>query len=161
MKKPSRRAVVRTGVWAVPVATAAAAPTFARTTAPAVAIESIGSGSRQPGHSTHDGQTCYRAQMVVTFRNTTTSPQPVTLIDFTIGGKAVTGFPTGTQLMLQPGSNPESFVVTSSASSQRTATMTYQYHGNIVTKTVSFPDFDMSTRTPQDTDRRDPVSSCA
>ena len=32
MNKPSRRAVVRTGVWAVPVvATAAAAPAFAGT----------------------------------------------------------------------------------------------------------------------------------
>jgi hypothetical protein len=95
--------------------------------------------------------------MVVTFDNNTTSSQVIALIDFTISGKAVTGFPTGSQLTLRPGANSEPFVVTSSASSQRTATITYQYNGNIFTKTVSFPDVDPST--PKDADPTDPASS--
>src|SRR3954454_18319893 len=117
MNKASRRAVVRTGVWAVPVvATAAAAPAFAGTTTPPVDVEAMGSGCKLPGHSTHNGETFYGYRMVVTFDNNTTSSQVITLIDFTISHKAVTGFPTGGQLTLQPGANPELFIVTSSAS---------------------------------------------
>ena len=54
MNKPSRRAVVRTGVWAVPVvATAAAAPAFAGTgTPPPVIIVGVGAGCKLPGNST-------------------------------------------------------------------------------------------------------------
>jgi hypothetical protein len=63
MNKPSRRAVVRTGVWAVPVVgTAAAAPAFARTgEVPPVSIDGIGQGGTFPGKSVAtylvDGQT--------------------------------------------------------------------------------------------------------
>lgn len=161
MNKPSRRAVVRTGVWAVPVvATAAAAPAFAGTTTPPVDIESMGSGCKLPGHSTHNDVTFYGYRMVVTFDNNTTSSQVVALIDFTINHKAVTGFPVGSQLTLQPGPNPELFIVTSSESSQRLATITYQYNGNIFTKTVTFPDFNPCKCTPKDADPTDPASNC-
>jgi hypothetical protein len=165
MKKPSRRAVVRTGVWAVPVvATAAVAPAFGRTMPP-VDIEGMGSGRRLPGHSTSDGETFYSYRMAVTFDNNTTTSQLITLIDFTISRTAVTGFPIGSQLTLQPGATQEHFVVTSSASSQRTATITYEYGGNIHTKTVTFPDLKLwnftSVPTPKDADPTDPDSICA
>jgi hypothetical protein len=161
MNKPSRRAVVRTGVWAVPVvATAAAAPAFAGTSTPPVDIESVGSGCKLPGHSTHNGVTYYGNRMVVTFDNITATDQDVTLIDVTSSGKAVTGFPTGSVLTLAPGPNPELFIVTSSASSQRTATITYQYGGTIYTKTVTFPDFNPCKCTPKDADPTDPASNC-
>src|SRR4051812_27611389 len=160
MKKPSRRAVVRTGVWAVPVATAAAPPAFAGTTTPQVEIESAGWGCKAHGHSTHDGETYYGHRMVVTFDNNTTSSQVATLIDLTINGKPVTGFPTGSRLTLEPGANPELFVVDSSATAQRTATITYQYHGNIHTKTVRFPDVDPCECTSMHADSTEPASSC-
>jgi hypothetical protein len=162
MNKPSRRAVVRTGVWAVPVvATAAATPAFAGTTTPQVDIECMGSGCKLPGHSTHGAETLYGYRMVVTFDNTTTSSQVIALIDFTISGKAVTGFPTGNQVTLQPGPNPQTFIVTSPASSHGTATVTYQYAGNIYTKTVTFPDFNACTCSPMDAHPTHPASECA
>ena len=74
MNKPSRRAVVRTGVWAVPVvATAAAAPAFAGTgTPPPVTIGAVGRGCKLPGNST-DVYKGYR--MVLTFDNTSGTAQ--------------------------------------------------------------------------------------
>ena len=136
MNKPSRRAVVRTGVWAVPVvATAAAAPSFAGTgdtgcTADGnVCVSGAGSGCKLPGESTHNGATYFGYRMVVTFTNNTNGPLDVSLNDFTISGKPTTGFPSGTTITLNPGANPELFIVTSSASSQRTATIFYTYLG--------------------------------
>lgn len=145
MNKPSRRAVVRTGVWAVPVvATAAAAPSFAGTgdsgcTANGdVCVSGTGTGCKLPGKST-DVDFGYR--MVVTFTNKTTAPAEVTLIGFTISGKPTAGFPVGQVLTLTPGANPEVFTVTSSASSQRTAAITYQYQGATYQQTVAFDNF--------------------
>jgi hypothetical protein len=160
MKKPSRRAVVRTGVWAVPVV-AAAAPAFPASTTPPVDIEQMGSARKLAGRGAHHGETLYDYRMVVTFDNTTASPQVVALIDLTVGGKAVTGFPTGSEITLQPGSNQQVLVVTGPASSERTATITYQYGGNIVTRTVAFPDLNPYTCESQGADLIDPASECA
>jgi hypothetical protein len=162
MNKPSRRAVVRTGVWAVPVvATAAAAPAFAGTETPPVTIDSVGSGCKLPGHSTHNGETFYGYRMVLTFQNNTATQQDVTLLDFTISGKATTGFPVGSHLFLDPGDTPELFIVTSSASSQRTATITYSVNSQIITQTVTFPDFNPCQCDPRDADPQDPASNCS
>lgn len=163
MNKPSRRAVVRTGVWAVPVvATAAAAPAFAGTgTPPPVTIDSVGSGCKLPGESTHDGATYFGYRMVVTFENNTSSTQNVTLLDFKISGKATTGFPVGSVLTLAPGATPELFIVTSSASSQRTATITYSVNQQTYTATVTFPDFNPCKCDPKDADPSDPASNCS
>jgi hypothetical protein len=163
MNKPSRRAVVRTGVWAVPVvATAAAAPAFAGTgTPPPVTIDSVGSGCKLPGHSTHDGETFYGYRMVVTFENNTASTQTVTLLDFKISGKATQGFPKGSVLTLAPGPTPELLIVTSSASSQRTATITYSVNQQTYTATVTFPDFNPCKCDPKDADPKDPASNCS
>ncbi len=165
MNKPSRRAVVRTGVWAVPVvATAAAAPSFAGTgdsgcTANGdVCVSGVGSGCKLPGHST---DTFYGYRMVVTFTNNTTSPAPVTLLGFTISGKPTTGFPVGKVLSLNPGPNPELFIVTSTASSQRSATITYQYQGASYQQTVAFDAFGPCKCNPNDADPTDPASDCS
>jgi hypothetical protein len=163
MNKPSRRAVVRTGVWAVPVvATAAAAPAFAGTgSPPPVTIDSVGSGCKLPGHSTHDGETWYGYRMVVTFENNTSSSQNVTLLDFKISGKPTDGFPVGQILALAPGDTPELFIVTSSASSQRTATITYSVSDQTYTATVTFPNFNPCKCDPKDADPADPASDCS
>src|SRR3954454_5773668 len=79
MNKPSRRAVVRTGVWAVPVvATAAAAPAFAGTdTPPPVVILGTGSGCKVSGGSGQGDPKEYN--MVITFDNTSQTNQDVTI----------------------------------------------------------------------------------
>jgi hypothetical protein len=168
MNKPSRRAVVRTGVWAVPVvATATAAPSFAGTggggcTANGdVCVSGVGTGCKLPGHSTHDGDTWYGYRMVVTFTNNTTTSAPVTLVDFSISGKPTQGFPVNSVLSLNPGANPQLFIVTSSASSQREATITYQYQGVTYQQTVSFATFNPCQCDPKDADPSDPASNCS
>jgi hypothetical protein len=163
MNKPSRRAVVRTGVWAVPVvATAAAAPAFAGTgTPPPVTIDSVGAACKLPGHSTHDGATWYGYRMVVTFENNTASTQDATLLDFSINHKPTEGFPTGSVLALAPGATPELFIVTSTESSQRTATITYSVNGQTYTQTVTFPSFNPCKCDPKDADPSDPASNCS
>jgi hypothetical protein len=143
------------------VATAAAAPAFAGTSTPPVDVEGVGSGCKLPGHSTHNGETFYGYRMVVTFDNNTATNQDIQLIDFTISGKSVTGFPTGSVLTLTPGPNPELFIVTSSASSQRTAVITFEYKGTIITKTVTFPDFNPCKCTPKDADPTLITSDCS
>lgn len=164
MNKPSRRAVVRTGVWAVPVvATAAAAPAFAGTgTPPPVSIGSTGSGCKLPGQSTHNNETYYGYRMVVTFQNNTASTQNVTLLDFQINGKPTMGFPVGSIVTIAASvDTPELFIVTSSASSQRTATITYGVQGQIFTATVTFPQFNPCKCDPKDADPTDPASNCS
>jgi hypothetical protein len=50
MNKPSRRAVVRTGVWAVPVvATASMAPAFAGSGSPPIEITGVAAACKMPG----------------------------------------------------------------------------------------------------------------
>ena len=143
MNKPSRRAVVRTGVWAVPVvATAAAAPAFAGTgTPPPVVILGVGSGCKVSGNSGHGDPKEYN--MVITFDNTSATNQDVIITKFQISGKATTGFTVPTTVTgLVPGQTPYLITVTSTSSSQRTATITYSVNGQIVVTDVTFPDFD-------------------
>src|SRR3954452_18371911 len=81
MNKPSRRAVVRTGVWAVPVvATVAAAPAFAATSGnpPPVTIDAVGSVCKDPG----EGQNTKDYEFTLTFTNTTASSQTVLISNF-------------------------------------------------------------------------------
>jgi hypothetical protein len=145
------------------VATAAAAPAFAGTgTPPPVTIDSVGSGCKLPGQSTHNNETYYGYRMVVTFQNNTATTQNVTLLDFKISGKPTTGFPIGSVLTLAASADtPELFIVTSSASSQRTATITYSVQGQVLTSTVSFPVFNPCKCDPKDADPSDPASNCS
>jgi hypothetical protein len=148
------------------VATAAAAPSFAAasdgggcTNDGKVCVQGTGSGCKLPGHST---DIFYGYRMVVTFtNNTTTDPLDVTLVSLEISGKPTTGFPTGTTLHLHPGDNPEIFIVQSSSSSQRTATITYEYLDTFYTATVVFPNFAPCKCDPKDADPSDINSNCS
>lgn len=160
MNKPSRRAVVRTGVWAVPViATAAAAPAFAGSgSTPPVTIDGSGSGCKLPGKST---DTDHGYRMVVTFTNNTGKTQSVTLLDLKIEGKPTSGFPVGRVLTLAPGKTPELFIVTSTSSSQRAATITYSVNGQAHTMGVGFSKFNPCKCDPANADPSDPAANCS
>ncbi len=159
MNKPSRRAVVRTGVWAVPVvATAAAAPAFAGTgEPPPVTIDGIGVGCKFPGHST---DIAFGYRMILTFHNTSGIPQPIVVQSFTISGKATTDF-IPKAFTVPVGDSPKLFIVQSSTSSQRFATVTYLVDGQVVTTVVDFTKFDPCKCKQNDEDPSDPNADCA
>ena len=160
MNKPSRRAVVRTGVWAVPVvATAAAAPAFAGTgTPPPVTIGAVGAACKLPGNST-DVYKGYR--MVLTFDNTSGTAQVITITDFKITGAVVTDF-TPTTFTVPPGPSTQLFIITSTTSSQRSAVVSYAVGGVPADPApVTFPKFDPCKCIPKDADPSDPNSNCA
>lgn len=85
MNKPSRRAVVRTGVWAVPVvATAAAVPAFAGTgSPPPVQISAVGSVCKDPG----EGQNTKDYEFTLSFTNIMATDQTVHFTHFIFEGK--------------------------------------------------------------------------
>jgi hypothetical protein len=159
MNKPSRRAVVRTGVWAVPVvATAAAAPAFAGTgEPPPVTIDGIGQGCKFPGHST---EVAFGYRMTLTFHNTSGVVQPITIVSFEISGKATTDV-TPKSFTVPDGDSPKTFIVQSSTSSQRFATVTYIVDGQTVTTVVDFGSFPPCKCDPKDADASDPNSNCS
>jgi len=80
MNKPSRRAVVRTGVWAVPAVTiATAAPAFAAVSGtPPVVVSGKGSVCKDPG----EGQNTKDYEFTVYFTNETGDPQTVNVANF-------------------------------------------------------------------------------
>jgi hypothetical protein len=87
MNKPSRRAVVRTGVWAVPVvATAAAAPSFAGTGTPPIEITGVAASCKLPG--VVRGKS-YALILNVT-NSSTTDTLTITEIDIKVTGAPVT-----------------------------------------------------------------------
>jgi hypothetical protein len=148
------------------VTVAAAAPAFATVSGGGcvgeVCLSGQGAGScKLPGESTHNGETYFGYRMVVTFDNNTNADITITLDDFTISGKPTTGFPTGSVLTLHPGANPTLFIVTSSASSQRSATIFYTYNAVQYHATVSFDTFNPCKCDPKDADPWDPASNCS
>jgi hypothetical protein len=159
MNKPSRRAVVRTGVWAVPVvATAAAAPAFAGTgEPPPVTIDGVGAGCKFPGRST-DVPFGYR--MTLTFHNTSGVAQPITIVNFSISGKATTDV-NPKSFTVPINDSTKTFIVESSTSSQRFATVTYIVDGQTVTTVVDFGSFAPCKCDPKDADASDPDSNCS
>ena len=159
MNKPRRRAVVRTGVWAVPVvATAAAAPAFAGTgEPPPVTIDGVGVGCKFPGRST---DIAFGYRMILTFHNTSGIPQPIVVESFTISGKATTDF-IPKAFTVPAGDSPKLFIVESSTSSQRFATVTYMVDGQTVTTVVDFTKFDPCKCKQNDEDPSDPNADCA
>jgi hypothetical protein len=159
MQKPSRRAVVRTGVWAVPVvATAAAAPAFAGTnTPPPVCVDGAGHGCKLPGNST-DVRKGYR--MVLTFHNTSGSAQPITVTSFTISGAPTTDL-TPKSFTVPTGTSTRVFIVQSTTSSQRAATVSYLAAGQSRSTVVDFGSFKPCTCDPKSADPSDPGSDCS
>jgi hypothetical protein len=159
MNKPSRRAVVRTGVWAVPVvATAAAAPAFAGTgEPPPVTVDGIGQACKLPGHST---DIFYGYRMVLTFHNTSGVSQPITVISFEISGAATTDF-TPKSFIVPDGDSTKVFIVQSTNSAQRFATVTYMVDGQTISTVVDFSSFNPCKCDPKDADPSDPASNCS
>lgn len=159
MKKPSRRAVVRTGVWAVPViATAAAAPAFAGTcTRPSVTVDGVGSGCKLPDKP-GDPRKGYR--MMISFHNDSGSAQPVTVTSFTINGRPTTEF-TPKSLTAPAGRSTQLFIVRSTRSAQRAVTISYLVAGHSKSTVVDFGSFEPCTCTPADADPSDPNSDCS
>ena len=91
MNKPSRRAVVRTGVWAVPaVATVAAAPAFAGSPGPPVTVSATGQSCKDQG----EGQNTKDYEFKIYFTNTTNEPQTVTVANFAFKGRDNTPDPS-------------------------------------------------------------------
>lgn len=164
MNKPSRRAVVRTGVWAVPVvATASMAPAFAGSgTPPPVTIEGVGTACKFPGRST---DVPYGYRMTVTFDNTSGIDQPILIQNFQISGKTTTD--VNPKSFTVPGvagqtiKTPKTFIVASSNSAQRYATITYVVAGQTVVTVVDFGQFPPCKCDPKDADASDPNSNCS
>jgi hypothetical protein len=160
MNKPSRRAVVRTGVWAVPVvATAAAAPAFAGTgePPPPVTIDGIGQGCKFPGQST---EVPFGYRMTLTFHNTSGVSQPIVIVSFVISGKAATEVDP-TSFTVPADDSTKTFVVQSTTSSQRFATVIYEVAGQTETTVVDFGSFPPCKCTPKGADVTDPNTNCS
>jgi hypothetical protein len=135
MNKPSRRAVVRTGVWSVPVVvTAAAAPAFATVSSgTGVTITGFAGGCKMPGEP--------RGKSYAITLNVTNPGAPQLL---TIDSITVTGAPLVQEC-------PESFTVPSgnsvivifvsdvTNSQQKQATVTITYTSGGATQQFSFP----------------------
>jgi hypothetical protein len=127
MNKPSRRAVVRTGVWAVPaVATVAAAPAFAGSPGTPVTIESAGAGCKLPGKSYHNGKYWWGYRIYLTFDNSSSTDQVVVITGFNITGKTTTDL-NPTVVTVPPGQSSRVFIVQSTDSSMRSATLNVTY----------------------------------
>jgi hypothetical protein len=141
------------------VATAAAAPAFAGSNEPPpVSIDAVGAACKLPGNST-DVYKGYR--MVLTFHNTTGSPQVVNITSFTITGATTSAF-TPTTFTVPDGDSTRVFIVTSTTSSQRSATVCYVVAGQAAECTgVSFPSFAPCKCDPKDADPEDPASDCS
>jgi len=161
MNKPSRRAVVRTGVWAVPaVATVAAAPAFATGSnePPPVTVSPDATSCKLPGQST-DFPWSYR--IVLTFTNTTGGVGDATVVvdSFNISGSSTTNFtPTAP---LGPIADGDSltvvYIVSSHNSAQRNATITYSVNGVAYTQPIVLSSFNPCKC---DGDPSDPATSC-
>ena len=162
MNKPSRRAVVRTGVWAVPaVATVAAAPAFATGSnePPPVTVDGVGQGCKFPGHSTHDDQTWYGYRLTLTFHNTSGVAQPIVVQSFVISGAPTTDV-NPTSFTVPAGDSTKTFIVQSTNSAQRYATIVYVVDGQTVTTQVDFTKFN-PCKCADDADPSDPNADCS
>jgi hypothetical protein len=167
MNKPSRRSVVRTGVWAVPaVATAAAAPAFAGSVpcTADVCISPEGSGCKLPGHSNGLPDTYFGYRMLVTFTNHTDTEQTITITDFQISGKEALPNLKGTQVVVPVTGTVHVFIVNSTDSSARSATICYTINGEgpeVICTPVSFPTFKPCKFKQNDADPFDPAADCS
>ena len=137
MNKPSRRAVVRTGVWAVPaVATVAVAPAFATSCADCVTVTGIVAGCKLPGNPRGKSYA-----IVLSVSNPSTS-QTLTIDEIDI---VVTGAPLQTAtycpdtFLVPPGDSQIIIYVSDLANSQqKQATVTVKYHSTGNADSFSF-----------------------
>jgi len=138
MNKPSRRAVVRTGVWSVPVvAVATIAPAYATTSGnpPPVTITGVGSGCKLPGNPND-----WSYRIVLNFKSTSSTAEAITILKFDISGAPTSTFSPAT-FTVPSGVSSKAFVVSSSNSANRSATITYTVEGQTYTVAVAVPTF--------------------
>ena len=136
MNKPSRRAVVRTGVWAVPaVATAAAVPAFAGS-GPVVTIAANGSVCKDPG----DGQNTKDYEFTLYFTNSSASDQVVNISNFNFKDRDNTPDPNSVTIPGGATNYAVTFKLTQfdDSSSNPVATITYSVAGVGDTASVTF-----------------------
>lgn len=172
MNKPSRRAVVRTGVWAVPAVTvAAAAPAFATVSgggcAGEVCLSGEGSSCKLPGHSTHDNTTWYGYRMKLTFFNDSGADQQVevTSVDFSHGTQTVVSYGgpytvPATCTTASGGCSDFILIVQSTNSAQHSADICFTAQGQSACVTVHFPTFN-PCKCDKGADPTDPTANCS
>lgn len=121
MNKPSRRAVVRTGVWAVPVvATASAVPAFAGS-GQTITITGVAASCKMPGEKRGKS---YAVILNVTNAGTVAADLTITEIDVTItkGQQTTTvGFCPATFEDVPPGNSTITVFLTDTITSQNKA----------------------------------------
>jgi len=119
MNKPSRRAVVRTGVWAVPVvATASMAPAFAGSGTPPIEITGVAAACKMPGE-----QRGKSYAIILNVHNSSTSDTlSITEVDIKVTGAPVTtiGYCPST-FTIPPGDSQITVFVTDGINSQQKA----------------------------------------
>ena len=174
MNKPSRRAVVRTGVWAVPAVTvAAAAPAFATVSGGGcvgeVCLSGQGAGScKLPGESTHNGSTYFGYRMVLHFTNDSGSDQVVNIDSIDFGKDTDTTITFGgpyTILATSTTANGGQNVVVilqSTNSANTTAVVCFSVEGSgSACTTVTFASFKPCKCKQNDADPTDPNADCS
>lgn len=140
------------------VAAAAAAPAFAGTgTTPPVSVDLVGLGCKLPGNST-DVRKRYR--MELTFHNTSGSVQAITVTSFTISGAPTTDF-TPKSFSVPSGTSSKVFIVQSTTSAERTATVSFLVAAQSQSTVVDFGSFEPCTCDPKHADPRDPNCDCS
>jgi hypothetical protein len=134
MNKPSRRAVVRTGVWAVPVvATAAAVPAFAAVSCTdCVTITGFGGGCKMPGNPRGKS---YAIKLEVTNPG---APQVLTIDHITVTGAPLVQECPDNFLVASGNSEIILFMSDISNSQQKQATVTINYTSGGVAAQFSF-----------------------
>lgn len=135
MNKPSRRAVVRTGVWSVPVvATAAAAPAFATVSnTECVTITGCASGCKMPGKPRG------KSYAITLHVMNSGQPQVLTIDHITVtGAPLVQACPTTFSVPKGP-SRVTVFVSDLKNSQQKHATVSITYTSGGTTKQFAFP----------------------
>ena len=172
MNKPSRRAVVRTGVWAVPAVTvAAAAPAFAVSGGGCVGdvcLEGVAAGScKLPGESTHNGKTYFGYRMLLTFTNDSGADQIVNIDSVDFGKDTDTTITFGGPYTISADSTTANggqnvvLILQSTNSAQTTATICFSVEGSgSACTTVTFPSFNPCKCKQNDADPTDPNADC-
>jgi hypothetical protein len=172
MNKPSRRAVVRTGVWAVPAVTVAAAtPAFATVVSGGgcvgeVCLSASGHACKLPGHSTHNNETYYGYRMLLNFTNDSGDLKTVTIDSITFSGGATIVDPGSSTIIVDPSCTSPAgcdyvVFIQSTNSANHTAVVCFTVDGQQDCASVIFPSFNPCKCDPKDADPTDPASNCA
>jgi hypothetical protein len=98
--------------------------------------------------------------MVLTFHNTSGSAQPITITSFTISGAPTTDV-TPKSFTVPTGTSTRVFIVQSSTSSERAATVSYLAAGQSRSTVVDFGSFKPCHCSPKNADPSDPNSDCS